>query len=430
MHTSAKAVLPVYRTTPTAALIRESGIPPAEIALNKRALMASARLQRLDPRHPLVSRAQRIRATEQSTSRFARRVLALPPAEQTNPLAAAPWTKEARQIKAQRIGAPQGASKEFCSKAFLELIAKIPPRDIVLYSDGSKLKNQSTGAGFVAYQYNIQVLYQTIPLGTRKEVFDAEAIGALEGLKAALKLPSTKLAENLWICLDNLEVAMQLLDSFDGSSQAVFESFKILAKQWQLRTRLLHIPIGSVKVHWVPGHTKIKGNEVADKAAKEGAGKIPAIAQETYSVASLQRWARQQESQAMHKLWLTVAPSTYQNLGVHSSPINPGELKLPRFFLGKILAARTGHGDFAEYHERFGHQEAYLYCSCGTKKGPIHFAFCSRAKRRARLPSRSRTPGEALEELLGTSAGAAALAKWFKKTGFFVDICPRDMSVV
>ena len=32
----------------------------------------------------------------------------------------------------------------------------------------------------------------------------------------------------------------------------------------------------------------------------------------------------------------------------------------PRAFLGRLLAARSGHGDFAEYHERLGHEDATL----------------------------------------------------------------------
>jgi hypothetical protein len=49
----ARAVLPVYRTTPTAALHRESGLLPPEIELNQLALLATTRLCRLDPYHPL-----------------------------------------------------------------------------------------------------------------------------------------------------------------------------------------------------------------------------------------------------------------------------------------------------------------------------------------------------------------------------------------
>jgi hypothetical protein len=56
----ARAVLPVYRTTPTPVLYRESGLLPAKIKLDYTATIATARLRRLDPYHPLRRRAERI----------------------------------------------------------------------------------------------------------------------------------------------------------------------------------------------------------------------------------------------------------------------------------------------------------------------------------------------------------------------------------
>ena len=49
------------------------------------------------------------------------------------------------------------------------------------------------------------------------EVFDAEASAALEGAKAALLAPLAKLATDMWVFLDNLEVAMRLLAPSIGS---------------------------------------------------------------------------------------------------------------------------------------------------------------------------------------------------------------------
>ena len=41
---------------------------------------------------------------------------------------------------------------------------------------------------------------------------------ALAGAKAALSLPSAKFATDLWVFLDNLEVATRLLSHSTGSS--------------------------------------------------------------------------------------------------------------------------------------------------------------------------------------------------------------------
>ncbi|KAI1000568.1 hypothetical protein K3495_g7626 [Podosphaera aphanis] len=65
---SARAILPVYRTTPLAALHREAGLPPSEISLNGRTTAATARLRHLDPRHPLLRRANRVTFLNHPTS--------------------------------------------------------------------------------------------------------------------------------------------------------------------------------------------------------------------------------------------------------------------------------------------------------------------------------------------------------------------------
>jgi hypothetical protein len=82
----ARMILPVYCTTLTSILHRESGLLLAEIELDYIAASAADRLRRLDPYHPLYRRAARIAQTSHPTSRFARRVLALPKSEQINPL--------------------------------------------------------------------------------------------------------------------------------------------------------------------------------------------------------------------------------------------------------------------------------------------------------------------------------------------------------
>lgn len=46
------------------------------------------------------------------------------------------------------------------------------------------------------------------------------------------------------------------------------------------------------------------------------------------------------------------------------------ELSLPRSILHRLLAIRTGHGDFSWYHTKFNHEDAKLDCSCGQPKTP------------------------------------------------------------
>ena len=81
------------------------------------------------------------------------------------------------------------------------------------------------------YQYGLQIARKAFSLGPNAEVFDAEAIAALRGAELALAAPSARFATDLWIFLDNLEVAMRLLNPFPGSSQLAFEEFREIARK-------------------------------------------------------------------------------------------------------------------------------------------------------------------------------------------------------
>src|SRR6478735_10781959 len=58
MNQAMRAILPVWKTTPTTILHRESGIPPIDQLLDARRLRFSARLKSLDEAHPLASRTR------------------------------------------------------------------------------------------------------------------------------------------------------------------------------------------------------------------------------------------------------------------------------------------------------------------------------------------------------------------------------------
>jgi hypothetical protein len=70
----------------------------------------------------------------------------------------------------------------------------------------------------------------------------------------------------------------------------------------------------------------------------------------------------------LERHWLAVALQSYQDLWINSSPRCPDKLSLLRYVLGRILAARTGHSDFVDYHEPFNHEDAHLHCRCDASK--------------------------------------------------------------
>ncbi|PWI72076.1 hypothetical protein PCL_10699 [Purpureocillium lilacinum] len=135
---------------------------------------------------------------------------------------------------------------------------------------------------------------------------------------------------------------------------------------------------------WIPGHTNIAGNEQADALAK-AATSLPEPADALPTLAHLRRTARQQSRDAFEAWWDASAPDQYKPLHLKPTTSCPPELELPRPLLHHLLAARSRHGDFADYHERFNHDDARLSCSCGRRKEPSHLFYCRKILPRHRM---------------------------------------------
>ncbi|KJZ69944.1 hypothetical protein HIM_10667 [Hirsutella minnesotensis 3608] len=86
------------------------------------------------------------------------------------------------------------------ARKFRDWLQALPPRTLVVYSDGSRSEEGHVGYGYAVHRDGSSVLSGKGRLGPA-EVFDAEARGALEGLKAALSLPGS---DCIFVCLKML----------------------------------------------------------------------------------------------------------------------------------------------------------------------------------------------------------------------------------
>ncbi|KAJ5385666.1 hypothetical protein N7509_008207 [Penicillium cosmopolitanum] len=384
LRLAALAILPAYRTTPTSALLREADLPYPEALLDGVLQKAAVRYASLDVRHPIARVT--ISAYDPRGTRLTKIL--------------------------QRVPTP--------APERVRIESRLPPLRILPTTDTNK-------AVYSLAPLRLTVYSDGLP-GSQTEVYDAELMGAVEGLQAAVNLPCVSYSAGLVIFLDNLAVASLLADGRPALHRRKLTNlFQKLTTQWKSAPYILSTPRTPVEVRWMPGHSGIAGNETADELAKRGAALdgsyIPP------SLSYLMREAKQHTRAATCTAYTRDAPQAYQDLNIQPYTKNSRarEHRLPRGVLGRLLAVRTGHGDFQAYHERFYHRDSLTTCSCGKPKSPVHFFFCPPARKRwkDRWKGPKVSPSAMIDWILSTAAGAEEFGRFVQETSFFKDICPN-----
>ena len=142
-----RATLPVYKTTPTVVLHQAAGIPPVEQLLDTITRQSAIRSSQLDPKHPLQTRKTNAYKQRHPTYKDLRIRLLPAPITPSNPLIEAPW----EHFPEKTVKFDQSPSENNWASSFAKWQSTKNQRALWLFTDGSKLKDGRTGAGWIAY---------------------------------------------------------------------------------------------------------------------------------------------------------------------------------------------------------------------------------------------------------------------------------------
>lgn len=131
---AARGVLPAWRTTPIPTLMRDSGLPSVEVALENLRSRFGFRVQTVDLGHPLAGRSKveltRVNSRPRLTKiqRAAKLVSEVP----------RPAIRPPHYTSGCREDPTLGTDKQAAAIAFKEWLKSIPASDVLVYSDGSE----------------------------------------------------------------------------------------------------------------------------------------------------------------------------------------------------------------------------------------------------------------------------------------------------
>ena len=270
------------------------------------------------------------------------------------------------------------------------------------YTDGSGYGGRF-GAGIYQPTRNYR---ESIPMGEWATVFQAEVLGIL---KCAEYLNNNSAeGKTIYICTDS-QAALGALQKSHTESSVVWECMRALRRLGESNKIILC---------WVPGHTGIQGNEVADELAKAGTlvdpesppvgipfavGKL--LIKEKMNKAHLQRWRN-----------LSSCRQAKMIMSESSLKLTKELLSMEKEKLRTTIGLLTGHNGLRAHQANLGLGDQRQCRLCGYEKEDSIHVLCQCA---SLAPKRFAIWGQEIicpKDLL--SQGAISLTRLIQNTGF------------
>ena len=272
----------------------------------------------------------------------------------------------------------------------------------------------------VLYYQDVEVKTQQMGLGGNSEVYDAEMAGLMMAAIAACKLAKRKnTANHIFLFADNSAAVNSIFDPKPGPGQIY------AIKTHHHLTRFLDShPNNQVTIAWCPGHKNIRGNERADKLAKEARNREwESVFPHTLSRA--RRLAKAATTNAWRKAWKqTPKLGGYAMANGIPPSISPSKhfSSTQREVFGRLIQCRTNHSYTGEFRHRFFPEEDFS-CPCGEEfQTREHILIHCPIHEHKRKVLRKVSTYIWLPSILSTKKGIAALIVFLKETTAFTRI--------
>ncbi|KAJ3501041.1 hypothetical protein NMY22_g19059 [Coprinellus aureogranulatus] len=209
------------------------------------------------------------------------------------------------------------------------------------------------------------------------------------------------------LLVDNSSAASSIFNPRPTAGQSFAHSF------YQLASKFLDADnINRISIRWCPSHCGIRGNERADRLAKQATSLSSTMATTRTNairrakLAAQKEWTKEWRT-APHQGWFAVSDRLPPSL---KPTKHARRLANNRELYGRVVQTRTGHGYTGEFRRRFALDEPYT-CACDniTLETREHVLIHCPRFERWRDDLRRVSREIVLSDILGTDKGIEAL---------------------